>query len=325
MKRLLAIAGVALALTAQAPPQKPGVPGTQRPFSRIRPVASFPISHNADWVLILPREIWVGGAGPNVVHAIDPATNGDRVAISIPGEPCAGLAAGFGSLWVPMCGATQSIARIDLRTHRIVATIPMGPAEEGGIAVSRNGVWFTSDDAGTLVRLDPRTNAIGKTIRIAAGSHNPIVDGDVLWITSIDHNLVTAVDTRSGAVFATVPTGPQPRFLTAGAGAVWTLNQGDGSLTRIDARKRRAVATIALGIPGHGGDIAYADGIVWATTMGLPLTAIDAKTNRVLVQWVGPGGDSLKVAGGSIWLTDYRGGTLSRIRVADALPRARRN
>ena len=141
-------------------------------------------------------------------------------------------------------GATQSIARIDLRTHRIVATIPMGPAEEGGIAVSRNGVWFTSDDAGhwfasTRDQRDRQDHPHRGRI------HNPIVDGDVLWITSIDHNLVTAVDTRSGAVFATVPTGPQPRFLTAGAGAVWTLNQGDGSLTRIDARKRRAVATIA--------------------------------------------------------------------------------
>ncbi len=58
------------------------------------------------------------------------------------------------------------------------------------------------------------------------------------------------------------------------------------------ARWRRS----RLGIPGHGGDIAYANGIVWATTIGLPLTAIDAKTNRVLVQWVGPGGDALKVA-----------------------------
>jgi streptogramin lyase len=272
-------------------------------------------------VLILPHEVWVSGAGPHAVHAIDRATNRDRVTISLPGEPCAGLAAGFGSLWVPMCGSTQSIARIDLRTHRIVATIPMGPAEEGGIAVSGNGVWFTSDDAGTLLRLDPRANTVGKTIRIAAGSHNPIVDGDVLWITSINHDLVTAVDTLTGTVLATVPTGPEPRFLTAGAGAVWTLNQGDGSVTRIDARKRRAVATIALGIPGHGGDIAYAKGIVWATTIGLPLTAIDARTNQVLVQWAGPGGDSLKVDNRSIWLTDYRAGTLARIHVADALPR----
>ena len=44
-----------------------------------------------------------------------------------------------------------------------------------------------------------------------------------------------------------------------------------------------------------------------------------AATSRV-VRFAG-GGDSLRVGHGAIWLTDYRAGTLSRIRTADALPR----
>jgi len=37
----------------------------------------------------------------------------------------------------------------------------------------------------------------------------------------------------------------------------------------------------------------------------------------VLCQWEGPGGDSLGVGFGSVWLTDYHGGTLSRIALSD--------
>ena len=91
------------------------------------------------------------------------------------------------------------------------------------------------------------------------------------------------------------------------------MNQGDGTLTRIDAARRRAVATIALHTPGPGGDIAYARGIVWTTMTKTPLTATDTATDRVVRQWVGPGGDALNVAAGAVWLTDYHAGTISRL------------
>jgi hypothetical protein len=45
----------------------------------------------------------------------------------------------------------------------------------------------------------------------------------------------------------------------------------------------------------------------------VPLTVIDAQANRPLVQWTGPGGDSLRFGHGAIWLTDYLAGTLIRI------------
>jgi virginiamycin B lyase len=48
---------------------------------------------------------------------------------------------------------------------------------------------------------------------------------------------------------------------------------------------------------------------------------IDAKTNKVLRQWVGPGGDSLRFGHDSIWLTDYLHGLLLRIPYKEALER----
>jgi virginiamycin B lyase len=327
LKPAIAFAVIAMAMAVSphvawaddSAPPKPGLPDIQRPFDQVKPERQLSIAKNADWVAIGRDAVWVGGAGPNSVHRIDPRTNIDTLTVPLPGEPCAGLALGFESTWVPLCGTHQSVARVDVHTGRITAAIPMGPAEEGGIATSADSVWFTADDKGTLIRLDPRTNGVRQTIQIAAGSHNPIVDDGKLWITSVERSLVTDIDAHTGAVIATVPTGPRPRFLAAGAGSIWTLNQGDGSVTRIDAKTRGTIATIKLGVPGTGGDIAYGADRVWVTMLGVPLTVIDPKTNKPVVQWVGPGGDSLRLGHGSIWLTGYRAGTLSRIQPRAAL------
>jgi virginiamycin B lyase len=98
-----------------------------------------------------------------------------------------------------------------------------------------------------------------------------------------------------------IKVGPKPRFFAVGEGTVWTLNQGDGSVSRVDPKTNRVVATIATGVPGTGGDIAVGEGSVWVTMDEVPLMRIDVATNKVVQQWLGPGGDSLRVGLGSVW------------------------
>jgi len=299
------------------PPPSP----LQRPIADLRPEATIHLGKTADWVAIGRDSVWVGGTGPFAVHRIDPKHNREVATVALPGEPCAGLAIGFGALWVPLCGKTPALARVDLKSN-VVTLLPMGPAgPEGGIAASGDSLWMATDKDGSLARIDPRTGRVRQTVKLPAGSYNPHVSDGVVWVTSIDAGVVTAVGAHTGKVLASVATGPRPRFLTSGGGAIWTLNQGDGTLTRVDAKRLRPAASIALGTPGHGGDIAYAAGRVWTTMSGAPLTKTDARSGRVLRQWVGPGGDSLGVGFGSIWLTDYDHGDVSRIPLADALKR----
>jgi len=127
------------------------------------------------------------------------------------------------------------------------------------------------------------------------------------------------VDAGSRKVLDSVPVGPNPRFLAAGEGSVWTLNQGDGTVSRIDEKSIKLVATIRVGIPGTGGDIGYGADSVWTTVFGVPLTRIDATTNKVIRRWVGKGGDSLRFGFGSIWITDYRKGLLLRFSARELL------
>jgi len=304
--------------------ERPGVKEFQVPFASLKPEVTFNIGEDADWVQITDDAVWVASSNPASVHRIDPRSNKEVAVVPMPGDPCSGLAFGFGSLWVPLCGKPNSMVRVDSTTNQITFTLPLGPAgSEGGITASRDSIWIVSDNAGTLVRIDPVTNKVRQKISIAPGSYNPLFDhstsGDgAVWITASNVNILTAVDASSGAVLATIPVGPKPRFLTVGGGSLWTLNQGDGTVTRVDARNRKVTATITLGIPGSGGDIAWGGGSVWSTVFAVPLTAIDGRTNKVRRQWIGPGGDAMRVGHDSIWLTDYRRGTLSRYTLSEA-------
>jgi streptogramin lyase len=292
---------------------------TPRSITELVPIATFRVGKTADWVAISGDAVWVASTGPFAVHRIDPKTNRLLASVTLPGEPCAGLALGFGSLWVPMCTAKPSLARIDVAANRVAAVFPIGPAAaEGGIASGAGSIWLMIDKAGTLAAIDPKTGALQRVVKLPAGSYNPYFsDGDI-WVTRQEGAELTRVDASQGSVRGTVRTGPNPRFLTAAAGAIWTLNQGDGTLTRINADSLRAT-TIALDTPGHGGDIAFGGGMVWTTMPNMPLSAIDARTATLRCRWRGPGGDSLGLGHGAIWLTDYHKGTLVRIAIQEAL------
>jgi virginiamycin B lyase len=288
-------------------------------MAELTPLATFNLGKTADWVAITADAVWVASTGPFAVHRIDPKTNRRIASVDLPGEPCAGLVTGSGSLWIPLCTAPASLAKVDLKTNRLTAIFAVGPAAaEGGIAYGAGSVWLITDKSGDLARINPENGAILDTLHVPPGSYNPAFGGATLWVTHAEGSGLTGIDAATGRTTATIATGPNPRFLTAGGGAVWTLNQGDGTLTRVDARSRRAT-TIALGTPGHGGDIAFSDGRVWTSMPKVPLSLIDADTNRLRCQWAGPGGDSLGIGHGAIWLTDYHAGTLSRIAIKDAL------
>jgi len=206
------------------------------------------------------------------------------------------------------------IARVAPVTNKITAALPFGPADdEGGITANEDSIWLASGKPAALIRIDPATNAVRQKIAVPPGCANPLHADGVVWVSCDQSGVLIPVDARTGEVQAAIPVGAQPRFLTAGAGSIWTLNQGDGSVTRVDIRTRRVVANIAAGIPGHGGEITFGAGSVWATLINIPLTQFSPATNTVVHQWTGPGGDAVRFGHGSLWLTHLRGGVLWRL------------
>jgi hypothetical protein len=324
----------------------------QVPFGSLTPAATFKIGRNADWVLVTDDAVWVTGTGPYQsprtigssgreysVQRIDPRTNTIIAKVSLPGEPCSSLAFGFDSVWVPLCGdkpvvgspdvvCTQcaiALVRVDVHTNRISATLPLPPEQKRvGITASADSIWMLDPrflDKAILNRINPGTNAVRQSIGTPRGFHLLFSSG-MIWIAGGDGNLLTFVDAGSGGVLGSIPIGRWPQFLTAGGGSIWTLNQFDGTISRVDAVTKKVTDIIAAGIKGRErgeGDIDYGADSVWATVYDTPLTRIDEKTNKVMRQWVGRGGDSLRFGFDSIWLTDYEAGLLLRIPARQAL------
>jgi YVTN family beta-propeller protein len=298
-------------------PPKPGVstPGVKREMSALTPDAVFPVEGTPDWQVLTEDAVWVTNGPKNTVHRLDVKTNTVIAAIEVGKKPCSGLASGFGSVWVPNCG-DKTLSRIDIATNRVVATLPFGPADsEGGIAAGPDAVWMLTDSKGVLSRIDPATNKSVAEIAVSAGSASCIYAEGAVWITTPVKNLLTRVDPKTNSVTAMIQVGPGPRFLTAGAGSIWTLNQGDGTISRVDAKTKKLVANIEAGIPGGGGELAFGAGHVWATIFSIPITEIDPAKNAVIKQWTGPGGDSIRVGHGSIWLSNLRQQNVWRLKI----------
>ena len=316
-KRLIVTALCAFSLVGQRPPRppRPGVkaPGVQRPMTNIKPVAEFPVAGVPDWQVVTEDAVWVSNGPKNTLHRLDAKTNKVVATIEVGKKPCSGLAAGFGSIWVPNC-TDKTVSRVDIATNTVVATIPVGPAEsEGGLAASRDAIWIPSDKQGVLSKIDPKTNTVVATIEIPPGSPACTFGEGAVWCTSTEKSVVVRVDPKSNKITDMVDVGPKPRFLTTGGGSVWTLNQGDGTVSRVDPKKRKLIAHIEVGVPGTGGEIAWGEGGVWLTVFQIPLTFIDPRTNAVTRQWVGPGGDAVRVGHGSVWLSNLREQNLWRI------------
>jgi virginiamycin B lyase len=281
-------------------------------MSDLHPVATVHLPLNPDWLTATEDAVWVTSSRSNVVTQILASTN--RIGLSVKvARPCSGLSYSFGSIWIPTCGR-KKLVRADATTGKIIAEIAARPAQsEGGITSGAGSVWLVMGE-GVLARIDPATNRIAATIPIPTGSYNPLFAEGYVWVTSNEHNELVQVDPATNKVIATIPTGGNPRFLTYGEGSIWTLNQGDGTISRIDARTAKNLANIEAGIPGHGGEITFGFHSAWATLSGFPITRVDATTNRVIEQWVGNGGDSIRVARGSLWLTNYKTGEVWRIK-----------
>jgi len=120
-------------------------------------------------------------------------------------------------------------------------------------------------------------------------------------------------------VIAEIPVDVAPRFMAVGEGFVWTLNQEKGTVTKIDPVTMKVVATIEVGVPGGGGDIAAGEGAVWVTARDIPVSRIDVATEKVTHQFVGPGGDAIRVLHGSVWLSNGRWSNVWRFQASKIL------
>jgi hypothetical protein len=138
---------------------------------------------------------------------------------------------------------------------------------------------------GVVRRIDPATNKVTATTRGLAGPAGFAFSGSDVWVALHHAQSVVELDGKTGRVLAHVAVpaaeggvlASGPSGVAVGFGSVWTSAPNIDATVRLDPVARKVVAVVH---GAGGGDVAVADGSVWAVDGG-DVVRIDPKSNAV--------------------------------------------
>jgi hypothetical protein len=277
------------------------------------PTRSLTLGGRPNNIVVAGGNAWVVRSGVDFLTVVDADTVKRRPLRPHVGDP-AGEAAGFGKLWVAN-QAGPSLIPIGLKSHRqegAAVALPPG-GRPVAVATGERAVWVgIRGNPGQLVRVDPRTREVVKSIPLPDGLQNIAVGGGAVWVIARRRNTVTRVDIAS-ATQRPIFVGEKPFGIAYGEGAVWVTNNGDDTVTRIDSG---SLNTSIIGVGRGPKGIAVGAGGVWvANSIASTLTRIDLQTNQ-------PAGDPIAVAqnpyavdivGKDVWVTSPPTGKVQRL------------
>src|ERR1700761_2784770 len=118
------------------------------------------------------------------------------------------LEVGFGSVWVSKSD-THEVLRIDPKTNRVAATIPVGSDPELGIGVGLGAVWIPDPKDQTITQINPAPNRGVRVMKVplASDPEGSIgIGAGSLWVLTntggTDSGTLTRIEARSGRVLA---------------------------------------------------------------------------------------------------------------------------
>lgn len=266
------------------------------------------------------------------------------------------LALGFvliGTAWAghaqdakPVATPIPAAPPIRLPSSRLVPDAVIALGGDRQLAVTPDGVWVSDRAAGTVVRIDPKTNAIeiekDKSLPIGKEPCTALVFAfKSLWtagcasgtLVRLTLPAITPAATPSPSATMPQPTaapaaaakpdkdplteikvavrGPGP--LVSATGSVWMLTDVGRSLIRVDPDTNTVVADVTL--PAAGNGIAVSGDAIWiVSTRGAQATRVNGYSNVVEeIVKVGPAPIAIASGEGSVWTLNGGDGTVSRI------------
>jgi YVTN family beta-propeller protein len=224
-----------------------------------------------------------------------------------------GMVFGASSLWAADVQHT-AILRIDPKTNRILARVPIGKPlnfvddqdqVDGWVAVGDGFVWATDQSHNRVVRINPATNRVVASIRVASPWDIAVSDGAV-WVPQFEPYAVARIDEATNTVAKRIPaTGPTA--VAAGAGSIWVVMHRADEVIRINPQTNTVVATIPLRQATSPERAFFLFGSLWVSDGNEThaLLRINPATNRVVAVIKPPGSffANFLFAGGR-WLWD---------------------
>ncbi|MFC0686598.1 Vgb family protein [Novosphingobium clariflavum] len=264
----------------------------------------------ADFLAVDGKTVWATNRGK-----VEQWSRDGKLAEVPMTRPCGAMAIAEGSLWVADC-KEGAVKRIDVKTAKLLATIPTGianPAGELNVVAGAGSIWVASDAAGRIARIDPATNAVASSVTVDPGTWYLSFGLGSLWAVSATQQTLQRIDPATNSVVGKVPLGKEPGFLAAGEGGVWVQEQGDGTVARIDPASVTVTGRIKVGANLKWGDIDTGGGKVWLrTTDDQVFVAIDPATMTVERRaGKAAGSGALRYTAEGLWTTAHDQHTLT--------------
>jgi streptogramin lyase len=132
-----------------------------------------------------------------------------------------------------------------LVTPHLVATIPTGKAPCGA-AAGFGAVWVATDTAGTLTRIEPRTNRVIRRVAVGEGACSVATGAGAVWVVNYRSSTLARVDPRT-LRSRSVRVGAGPFDVLVAYGRVWVTAWEGGSLEELDPATLGLVRRIDVG------------------------------------------------------------------------------
>jgi len=184
-----------------------------------------------------------------------------------------------------------------------------------GLASANDAVWMLSAD-GSVVRVDPATNAPGQPVAVG-GTPCPWIELglDAVWVPLCGDGSLARIDPASANVTRTPVPGLSSAggAIAVGVGSVWLLADDKGALLRIDPDGGLPVADAYL--PDGTSALAFGAGALWAAVPPANLVLrINPYTNLVEERIaVSQEPMALTVGEGAVWVVAAGNGSVVRI------------
>ena len=184
-------------------------PGVQIPFAHLKTELEFERPAPAAWIaladsILIPSKDGLERVDPKTKESKFGEPIGGLK------QPCAGLVNAFSSLWVPNCGdgtlvrvdpkTYQVTARLATGTRDARV----------GIAATADSVWMLTDTRGTLSRIDPAQNLVVAEFRVYADCNSLVFGETALWLTCPVENRVLRVDPQTNLVDKSIEVSAGP-------------------------------------------------------------------------------------------------------------------
>ena len=183
-------------------------------------------------------------------------------------------------------GSVSVVARIETGN---------GPCSEvGGFGY----LWVANNRDGTLVRIDPATNAVTGKIDVGPGPCGVAIAGGSVWVDGYSSASVVRVDPQTLKVIKRIPMGDEIWDITVGAGSVWATGTQSNFVARINPRTNKVTRKIS---------------VPFLALLGRKIYRINPRTNKLRSILVGKAPRSVAVSNTAVWVSNAKSNTVSRI------------